>query len=120
MMWRNGTMLIAAACLAASSGCLCHGICTKAESERQCPTDIRKTHYWCFGEDAIMHCPCGPKNELYGYERTQWRAWPDYCEDCGVPGPRSIPEQPRRPVAPMRGQPSRPAGTNPFRHDRPT
>ena len=28
-----------------------------------------------------MHCPCGPKEELYGYERTDWREWPP--DDCG-------------------------------------
>jgi len=80
MMWRNKAILMAM-CLALSSGCFCHGICTKRASEERCPTDIRKTHYWCFGEDAIMHCPCGPKEERYGYERTDWREWPSECGD---------------------------------------
>jgi hypothetical protein len=76
MLWRNEILLITL-CLAASSGCLCRGMCTKRENEKCCPTDIRKTHYWCFGEDSILHGPCGPKEELYGYERTEWREWPD-------------------------------------------
>jgi hypothetical protein len=74
-MWRSGVFLVAA-CLVASSGCLCQGICTKRENELCCPTDIRKTHFWCFGEDAIFHGPCGPKEELYGLEPTCWREWP--------------------------------------------
>ena len=74
-MRRTGLLLIAG-CLAVSSGCLCKGICTKRDNELCCPTDVRKTHFWCFGEDAIIHGPCGPKEELYGYEPTCWRAWP--------------------------------------------
>src|SRR4051794_39978076 len=79
MMWRKEILLVAA-CLALSSGCLCQGICTKRASEQCCPTDIRKTHFWCFGEDAILHGPCGPKEDMYGYERTQWREFPD-CQN---------------------------------------
>lgn len=75
-MRRTILLLLIAICAATSEGCLCCGICTKRENELCCPTDIRKTHCWCFGEDAIMRGPCGPKEELYGYEPTYWRAWP--------------------------------------------
>jgi hypothetical protein len=61
--------------IAAASGCnLC--CCGKRASELECPTDIRQTHCWCFGEDAIFHCPCGPDSEFYGYQPTCWRSWP--------------------------------------------
>lgn len=52
-----------------------------------CPTDIRKTHFWCFGEDAIFHGPCGPKEEFYGAEPTVWREWPSCTAGCnGIDG----------------------------------
>ena len=118
-MWRIGILLVAV-CLGASSGCLCKGICTKRDNELCCPTDVRKTHFWCFGEDAYIHGPCGPKEELYGYEPTCWREFPavppcygfDYCER-----PRPLPpvneELPALPV----GQPPASASSpisNPF------
>ncbi len=57
------------------SGCnLC--CCGKRASELSCPTDIRKTQCWCFGEDAVFSCPCGPDEEFYGYQPTCWRNWP--------------------------------------------
>jgi hypothetical protein len=58
-----------------TSGCnyCCWG---KRRSEKNCPTDIRQTHVWCFGEDAIFHYPCGPNEEFYGYQPTCWREWP--------------------------------------------
>lgn len=76
-----GSLLIA-------SGCHC-SCCGKRASELQCPTDIRQGHAWCFGEDALFHGPCGPKQEFYGHEPTTWRAWPaeadewrDICGSC--------------------------------------
>src|SRR5689334_16799112 len=98
-MIRRYQLFLVVACLALSSGCLCCGICTKRANEECCPTDIRKTHYWCFGEDAIIHGPCGPKEELYGYEPTLWREWPP--DGCGcevqanamaVPQPSNVTE----------------------------
>jgi hypothetical protein len=127
MFGRIGTFLVAASLLA-STGCLCQGICTKRQNELCCPTDVRKTHFWCFGEDSIMHCPCGPKEELYGYEPTQWREFPE-CSSypgcavgCGAPvqplleGPLGVPqgaveELPRAQIAPGR--------SNPFGNDSP-
>lgn len=118
-MWRIGTLLVAV-CFTASSGCLCRGICTKRDNELCCPTDVRKTHFWCFGEDAFIQGPCGPKEELYGYEPTCWREFPavppcygfDYCER-----PRPLPpvneELPSLPVAQPPASASSPIG-NPF------
>lgn len=62
-------------CIAATSGCnvCCWG---KRASELGSPTDIRKAHYWCLGEDAIFHQPCGPSKEDYGLKATCWREWP--------------------------------------------
>jgi hypothetical protein len=55
----------------------CHICCWgKRASENECPTDIRKTHYWCLGEDAVFHYPCGPDPEFYGHQPTCWREWP--------------------------------------------
>ena len=118
-MWRIGILLVAA-CFTSSSGCLCRGICTKRDNELCCPTDVRKTHFWCFGEDAFIQGPCGPKEELYGYEPTCWREFPavppcygfDYCER-----PRPLPpvneELPCLPVAQPPSSASSPI-SNPF------
>jgi hypothetical protein len=85
-MGRNVVALLLTVLVAAPCGCCVSGICTKRDNELCCPTDIRKTHFWCFGEDAIIHGPCGPKPELYGYEPTCWREFPIvppcYCVDC--------------------------------------
>ena len=62
-------------CLALSSGCHV-SFCSKRVSEKNCPTDIRKTHCWCFGEDALFRYPCGPSPEFYGHQATCWREWP--------------------------------------------
>jgi hypothetical protein len=80
-MWRIGQLLVFGY-LTLAAGCCCHGVFTKRENEVCCPTDIRKTHYWCFGEDAKIHGPCGPKEELYGYEPTSWREFPDVAAVC--------------------------------------
>src|SRR5262249_2769534 len=56
----------------AINGCCCG----KRESELCSPTDIRKTQFWCLGEDALFHYPCGPRPEFYGAEPTCWREWP--------------------------------------------
>jgi hypothetical protein len=122
-MTRIGILLVAV-CLTASSGCLCRGICTKRANEECCPTDIRKTHFWCFGEDAFIQGPCGPKEELYGYEPTCWREFPEvaaacYGVDCNQPPLPSAENQEELPVGPSTQSP--PAGTpnlgNPFRND---
>ena len=67
-------------CLAAVSGCHHCGCCSKRASEMNCPTDIRRAHCWCFGEDALFHCPCGPNEEYYGHQATCWREWPTGAE----------------------------------------
>lgn len=55
----------------------CHlGLLEKAESERNCPTDIRQTVPWCFGEDAIFYCPCRPGEDFHGHKPTCWKMWP--------------------------------------------
>jgi hypothetical protein len=64
-----------ATCLAVTTGCH-YCFFSKCASEQRCPTDIRQTHCWCFGEDALFHYPCGPKKEFYGHEETSWREWP--------------------------------------------
>jgi hypothetical protein len=73
-------ILSVALCLAAFSGCHC-GCCSKRVSELNCPTDIRQTHCWCFGEDALFHCPCGPNEEYYGHQPTCWRDWPTTSQE---------------------------------------
>lgn len=62
-------------CLTTLSGCrvCCWG---KRASEKRCPTDIRKTHFWCFGEDALFDYPCGPSGGFHGHKPTCWREWP--------------------------------------------
>jgi hypothetical protein len=57
-------------------GCHSFGPLVKRESEENCPTDIRKTVPWCYGEDAIFQCPCGPSTDYYGHKPTCWRTWP--------------------------------------------
>lgn len=112
---RRLTLLLAASLLIVA-GCCCRGICTKRASEERCPTDIRKTHFWCFGEDAIMRCPCGPKELDYGYERTCWREWPSYSEVWDAPALGPVPEE--LPVRVPLNAPERPASPdatmNPF------
>ncbi|MCA9236067.1 MAG: hypothetical protein KDA44_11385 [Planctomycetales bacterium] len=80
----------------AALGCQPHGPFVKRESELNCPTDIRKTVPWCFGEDAIFTCPCGPDEAYNGMKPTCWRAWPGggaqwrdtYCAGGQCPGGR--------------------------------
>ena len=88
-------------CLAAVSGCCW---CKRA-SEMNCPTDVRKAECWCFGEDALFHCPCGPNEEYYGHKPTCWRAWPTSAEEwrdmrCGPLQQTAIPcgEEPYPPA----------------------
>ena len=60
----------------------CHlGILGKRNSELCCPTDIRKTHVWPYGEDAIFDTPCGPDHEYFGHKPTCWRDWPSSGAD---------------------------------------
>ena len=66
-------MLLVSAAVASG----CHVSClSKRASEQHCPTDIRKTHCWCFGEDALFRGPCGPEPVFYGHQATCWREWP--------------------------------------------
>lgn len=53
-----------------------HDILSKRQSELCCPTDIRQKHPFRWGEDAILHSPCGPDAEFYGLKPTSWRLWP--------------------------------------------
>ncbi|TWT90741.1 hypothetical protein Mal64_11380 [Pseudobythopirellula maris] len=74
--------------LIGASGCQ-HGVFTKSAQEECCPTDIRKKHFWCWGEDAVIHSPCGPDEAYYGCKPTCWREWPAPGESwrdehCGV------------------------------------
>ena len=76
-------------CLAALSGCRC-GCLEKRGTELAFPTDVRKSQFWCFGEDALFHYPSSPKGEFYGHRPTCWREWPaDGAEwrdlHCGPP-----------------------------------
>ncbi len=52
-----------------------YDIFSKRRSELCCPTDIRQTHHFSWGEDAIVHGPCGPDREFYGLKPTHWRVW---------------------------------------------
>lgn len=67
--------ILVLACLLACGGCR-WGCVSKRHNEVCCPTDIRQTHIWCFGEDAVFRGPCGPTSEFYGMRPTTWRAWP--------------------------------------------
>jgi hypothetical protein len=78
--------------LAAASGCHSFGPLVKRESEMNCPTDIRRTVPWCWGQDAIFSCPCGPTDDFYGHKPTCWRCWPAPASQwrnayCGYPTP---------------------------------
>ena len=53
---------------------------SKRCSEHVCPTDIRQSHKW-IGEDAIMHCPCGPDEMFFGHKPTYWGEWPTTVND---------------------------------------
>ena len=64
----------------ALNGCQ-HGILGKRNSELCCPTDIRKTHFGYFGEDAIFCRPCGPDHDYYGHKPTCWHEWPSSGAD---------------------------------------
>lgn len=72
---RQLLLIIVIACPFTLGGCRL-GCIGKRQNEMCCPTDIRKTHCWCFGEDAIFHGPCGPTEEYYGMRPTTWREWP--------------------------------------------
>jgi hypothetical protein len=83
------------------SGCHSFGPLVKRDSELNCPTDVRRTVPWCWGEDAVFHCPCGPDGPYYGHRPTCWRTWPtpatvwrdSYCpcpQPAGVCGPCAI------------------------------
>jgi hypothetical protein len=109
-------------CLSAAGGCryCCWG---KRASEKSCPTDVRQTHFWCFGEDAIFHHPCGPDAEFYGHRPTCWREWPmsgadwrdTYCpRPCGPVAPYDS-EMHFMPGVP--GPVRAPGAANPFRED---
>jgi hypothetical protein len=75
-MQRIGIMCWAAILLL-TTGCNTYRcLCGKRALEKQCPTDIRQANQWCFGEDAIFHCPCGPGEQFYGHQSTDWRIWP--------------------------------------------
>ena len=131
-MIRRLSILSLAICLAGISGCTlfcnspaCSGeqpdgcnVCCfgKRLSELRSPTDIRKTHFWCFGEDAIFHYPCGPKPEFYGAEPTCWREWPTSGAEwrdgsCGAQCGRDLSAPVESGVAPANIQP--PAASQP-------
>jgi hypothetical protein len=70
--------------LAATCGCqLC--CCGKRDMELESPTDIRQSHFWCLGEDAIFAYPCGPSPVDYGLKPTCWREWPAGGARCHEP-----------------------------------
>lgn len=124
-------------CLAAASGCnvCCWG---KRASELGSPTDIRKAHYWCLGEDAVFQQPCGPSKEDFGLKATCWREWPadggrckpgtcppgTNCGPGGNCGPAMRPSNPLQPAAPPAWERATPTevlqGPNPFQDDEPT
>ncbi|HJQ81919.1 MAG TPA: hypothetical protein VJ828_18280, partial [Lacipirellulaceae bacterium] len=74
-MVRHIGLVILALSFAVVTGCHV-GCCSKRASEKKCPTDVRKTHCWCFGEDALFRYPCGPNRVYYGHKATCWREWP--------------------------------------------
>jgi hypothetical protein len=118
-------------CLAAATGCnvCCWG---KRASELGSPTDIRKSHFWCLGEDAVFEQPCGPNKEGYGLKPTCWREWPadatrcapgscpgDSCPTGGC-GPTSAADGPTELLMPPQTAPKPAAGNrfpDPFRDD---
>ncbi len=77
--------------------CGCHsGPWGKREQELSCPTDVRKSLHWCWGEDAIFDCPCGPDEAYHGYKPTCWHDWQAPAtvwrdERCGGPCMNSQP-----------------------------
>lgn len=110
-------------CLAAASGCniCCWG---KRASELGSPTDIRKSHFWCLGEDAVFEQPCGPSREDYGLKPTCWREWPAGGARCldGSCGPAMPAEAHFQGPQPTRlWEPTLPNGTeqesSPFQDD---
>ncbi|QDV79750.1 hypothetical protein K2D_33660 [Planctomycetes bacterium K2D] len=47
-------------------------------------------HHWCWGEDAVFDCPCGPDEAYHGHKPTCWRDWQAPAsvwrdERCGCP-----------------------------------
>jgi hypothetical protein len=126
VVMRQFSILSLAICLAAVSGCAtfcnspacsdgqpdgCNACCVgKRLSELRSPTDIRKTHFWCFGEDAVFHYPCGPKSEFYGAEPTCWREWPTSGAEwrdsvCGAQCGQAVPARVESGSAPPIAQP---------------
>jgi hypothetical protein len=103
---------------AAFSGCSQFGCCSKRASEMECPTDIRKTHCWCFGEDALFQCPCGPDAAGYGYQPTCWREWSESGAEWSDSGcwPQSGEMVPAGEVMPYSPE----ENVNPFPDDAPT
>ncbi len=106
-MVRHIGLVILALSFVVVSGCHV-GCCSKRASEKKCPTDIRKTHCWCFGEDALFRYPCGPNRVYYGHKATCWREWPSSGSEwrdahCGPPlAPAMMPhEAEMMPVPPM-------------------
>lgn len=73
---RTATTSLLIIAVMAAIGCKQSGLLAKRESEKCCPTDIRKTVPWCSGEDAIFNCPCQPNASYYGYKPTCWGTWP--------------------------------------------
>jgi hypothetical protein len=123
-MLRHIGLVIFAFSFTAVTGCHV-GCCSKRASEKKCPTDIRKTHCWCFGEDALFRYPCGPNRVFYGHKATCWREWPASGSQwrdmhCGPPiapaiMPHEAQEMPAPPIAapaPTEGQ-----SPNPFREE---
>jgi len=74
-MKRSKNCLSLVLCLATFCGCH-YDIFSKRRSELCCPTDIRQMHPFSWGEDAVIHSPCGPDAEFYGLKPTSWRVWP--------------------------------------------
>jgi hypothetical protein len=88
-MVRHIGLVILALSVATVSGCHV-GCCSKRASEKKCPTDVRKMHCWCWGEDALFRYPCGPNRVYYGHKATCWREWPSSGSEwrdahCGPP-----------------------------------
>jgi hypothetical protein len=119
---RYSRIFISILLLMAAGGCnLC--CCGKRASEQNCPTDIRKTQCWCFGEDAIFCCPCGPDSEFYGYQPTCWRGWPasgaEWRDGRCPPPPHGFDRPdgaaPREPELSGPSLPADSSGPNPFR-----
>jgi len=109
-------------CLAAASGCniCCWG---KRATELESPTDIRKSHFWCLGEDAVFAQPMGPSREDYGLKPTCWREWPAdgaRCLEDGCCPPSTVPMNGNVPPN-QEWEPRMPGridqGENPFRDD---